>query len=107
MPNSEPPRKDDINQYLTWSNVIKVAFFLCSVIWFFAEQVKGDTTRDLEAQQTNKNIVDLTSAFKELKTELKTTSDINSQRFISLEKKVDILTYDVENLKQENKERRK
>lgn len=95
--------RDDINTYLTWSNLIKVAVFICSVVWFVARQAEGDTTRDIKLDGVTRSITELNQSMNGLRGELKTTMDVFNSKINLLEKQVDLQSYEIQALKNERK----
>jgi hypothetical protein len=83
--------RDDINKYLTWSNVWKVIAIVCSCVWFISGQINSDSVRDIQQIQTQKDVSDIKIIVKDIQSDNKSNAIQTDIRLNNLEKDVKVM----------------
>lgn len=91
--------KDDINKYLTWSNVWKAIALVWGCVWFISEQLSSDSLRDFEVNQTKKDVSEIKNIVKDIQIDIKTGKSATDDRLNILEQDIKVLKNDVDNIK--------
>lgn len=98
---SNPPARDDLNQYLTWANVIKVVVFLCTPIFIIAKQLGKETTRDYEIKTITTNITEINTTLKEVKISNENLYKEQASRSSVMEKEIEAIKAELKYIREQ------
>ncbi len=98
MPSLTQPT-EDINKYFTWSNAFKFVAILCSFIWFLSGQFNSNAIRDLQLEQSKKDLADIKSILRDIQVDFKTINTQTDARLNALEQEVKVMKSEQEFLK--------
>lgn len=97
QPPPAPEPKDDLNKYLTWGNMLKVLLFICTPIFMIAQKDAADKSRDLEIKNVNIKLEEIKLSIDNNNKKTLEEYKEMSERINNLEKKVEILSYELQN----------
>lgn len=96
-PPAAPEPKDDLNKYLTWGNMLKVLLFICTPIFMIAQKDAADKSRDLEIKNINIKLEEIKISIDNNNKKTLEEYKEMSERINNLEKKVEIISYELKN----------
>ncbi len=90
---------ENFNKLLTWQNLFKTIAMVAAAVWFISNVVNADSVRDVEVNQTKKDISEIKSIVKEIQTDVKTSNFNTDSRLNKLEGDVKAINKELEYIK--------
>ncbi len=90
---------ENINKLLTWQNLFKTIAFVAAAVWFVSNVVTSNSVRDVEVNQTKKDISEIKTIVKEIQTDVKTSNFNTDDRLNRLEGDVKAINKELEYIK--------